>query len=279
MFRPLRETQPIVNSTAADPLGAQPEDEMISEPLLLRLRLRISSRTGLRTLASALVAVAAILGVGFAGARTATAQAGAPRPDEEKAFYAIGTAFAGNLQQFKPISPRELELVLQGVRDVVGDKVLAVEQQEGGALIRTMMQARQEKSAQAESSAAASFLAVEAARSGAKKTESGLIITHVKPGTGASPAATDTVRVHYHGTLRDGTVFDSSVDRGQPAEFPLNKVIPCWTEGVALMKVGGKARLICPAAIAYGNRGAPPRIMPGAALSFEVELLEIVKAN
>lgn len=277
MFRPLRVSQATVNSTAADPTGAPPEDEMISEPLSLRLRPRVSRRTGLQSLASSLVALAVLLGLGLAGVRTATAQTGAPRTDDEKAFYAIGTAFAGNLQQLKPISPRELELVLQGVRDVVGEKVLAVEQQEGGALIRTMMQTRQEKAAQAEAAAAESFLAAEAARSGAKKTESGLIITHLKPGTGLSPAATDKVRVHYHGTLRDGTVFDSSVDRGQPAEFPLNKVIPCWTEGVALMKVGGKARLICPAAIAYGNRGMMPRIQPGAALSFEVELIEIVE--
>lgn len=219
----------------------------------------------------------ALIGLSLALTSAAGAQTGAPKTDDEKAFYAIGTALAGNLQQFKPISDRELELVVQGLRDVVGDKVLAVEQQEGGNLIRTMMQARQEKAAQLETAAATAFLTAEAAKSGAKKTASGLIITQLKPGTGATPAATDTVRVHYHGTLRDGTVFDSSVDRGQPAEFALNRVIPCWTEGVALMKVGGKARLVCPASIAYGNRGAPPRIMPGAALAFEVELLEIVK--
>ena len=217
------------------------------------------------------------LGLVILGSSSASAQTAAPRSDDEKAFYAIGTALAGNLQQFKPISDRELELVVQGLRDVVGDKTLAVEQKEGGALIRTMMTARQEKSASVESAAAAKFLAAEAAKPGAKKTGSGLIITQIKPGTGPSPAATDTVRVHYHGTLRDGSVFDSSVERGQPAEFALNRVIPCWTEGVALMKVGGKARLVCPAEIAYGSRGAPPRILPGAALAFEVELIEIVK--
>ncbi|MBK7950772.1 MAG: FKBP-type peptidyl-prolyl cis-trans isomerase [Deltaproteobacteria bacterium] len=232
----------------------------------------------IRTSGAAKVAgLIALIGLSLALASAAGAQTGAPKTDDEKAFYAIGTALAGNLQQFKPISDRELELVVQGLRDVVGDKVLAVEQQEGGNLIRTMMQARQEKSAQLEASAATAFLTAEAAKSGAKKTASGLIITQLKPGNGATPAATDKVRVHYHGTLRDGTVFDSSVDRGQPAEFALNRVIPCWTEGVALMKVGGKARLVCPASIAYGNRGAPPRIMPGAALAFEVELLEIVK--
>ena len=93
--------------------------------------------------------------------------------------------------------------------------------------------------------------------------------------TGAFPTASDTVKVHYHGTLRDGTVFDSSVDRGTPVDFPLNGVIPCWTEGVQKMKVGGKARLVCPASLAYGDRGAPPKIKPGAALVFDVELLGI----
>jgi FKBP-type peptidyl-prolyl cis-trans isomerase FkpA/FKBP-type peptidyl-prolyl cis-trans isomerase FklB len=85
------------------------------------------------------------------------------------------------------------------------------------------------------------------------------------------------VKVHYHGTLSDGTVFDSSVKRGEPATFPLNGVIPCWTEGVQQMKVGGKSRLVCPSELAYGDRGAPPLIRPGATLVFEVELLEILK--
>jgi FKBP-type peptidyl-prolyl cis-trans isomerase FkpA len=102
-----------------------------------------------------------------------------------------------------------------------------------------------------------------------------LEITHLEVGTGASPSATDTVQVHYHGTFPDGRVFDSSVDRGQPAAFPLNRVIACWTEGVQKMKVGGKAKLVCPPALAYGERGAPPTIPPNATLVFEVELLAI----
>ena len=121
------------------------------------------------------------------------------------------------------------------------------------------------------------FFSVAAAETGARKTASGLIVIPIKAGTGASPAATDKVKVHYHGTLIDGTVFDSSVVRKEPATFPLNGVIPCWTEGVQLMKVGGKSKLVCPAALAYGDRGAPPRIKPGATLVFEVELLEITK--
>ena len=106
-------------------------------------------------------------------------------------------------------------------------------------------------------------------------TASGLVYQSLKEGTGASPKATDTVRVHYHGTLADGKVFDSSVQRGQPAEFPLNRVIPCWTEGVQMMKVGGKAKLTCPPQIAYGARGAAGVIPPNATLTFEVELLGI----
>jgi len=109
----------------------------------------------------------------------------------------------------------------------------------------------------------------------ASTTASGLEITHIAEGTGPSPTAKNTVQVHYHGTFPDGKVFDSSVDRGKPAKFPLNRVIPCWTEGVALMKVGGKAKLVCPPAIAYGARGAPPRIPPNATLYFEVELISI----
>ena len=104
---------------------------------------------------------------------------------------------------------------------------------------------------------------------------SGMQIEHVVEGTGASPTAADVVVVHYTGTFPDGQVFDSSVQRGQPATFPLNRVIACWTQGLQQMKVGGKARLTCPPALAYGEHGAPPTIPPNSTLIFEVELLEI----
>ena len=126
--------------------------------------------------------------------------------------------------------------------------------------------------------AQADALKAAAAEPGAQVTDSGLVFRSLKDGTGASPYATDTVRVHYRGTFPDGREFDSSYKRGQPAAFPLNRVIKCWTEGVQKMKVGGKARLTCPAAIAYGDRGAGGgEIPPGAILQFEVELLGIVR--
>lgn len=123
---------------------------------------------------------------------------------------------------------------------------------------------------------ALSFQAV-AAESKEVKTASGIAITTLKDGTGASPKSSETVKVHYRGTLENGKEFDSSYGRGQPATFPLNRVISCWTEGVQTMKVGGKAKLVCPSNLAYGSRGIPGTIPPDATLVFEVELLEIVK--
>jgi FKBP-type peptidyl-prolyl cis-trans isomerase FkpA len=120
-----------------------------------------------------------------------------------------------------------------------------------------------------------SFLEKAAAEPGSVKTASGLIYHELEAGTGPSPVATDTVKVHYRGTLMDGTEFDSSYKRNEPAEFPLNQVIPCWTEGLQRMKVGGKARLVCPADIAYGAEGRPPVIPGGATLIFEIALLDV----
>jgi FKBP-type peptidyl-prolyl cis-trans isomerase FkpA len=126
--------------------------------------------------------------------------------------------------------------------------------------------------AQADAAAAAA-----AKEAGASVTSSGLVYRSLKDGKGASPAATDTVQVHYRGSFPDGKEFDSSYKRNEPTEFPLNRVIPCWTEGVQKMKVGGKAKLTCPAAIAYGSRGAGGVIPPNATLQFEIELLSVKK--
>jgi FKBP-type peptidyl-prolyl cis-trans isomerase FkpA len=118
-------------------------------------------------------------------------------------------------------------------------------------------------------------LSTQALASNIEKLPSGVVVTHAKQGSGASPSASNTVRVHYRGTLADGTEFDSSYKRKEPISFPLRGVIPCWTQGVQKMKVGGKAKLTCPAVTGYGARGVPGVIPPNSVLTFEVELLAI----
>ncbi len=128
--------------------------------------------------------------------------------------------------------------------------------------VQELQKSRMSAAAAVEKKAGQAFLDKAATEKGATKTASGLIITTTKPGNGASPKPTDKVKVHYTGTLTDGTVFDSSVERKEPATFQLNSVIPCWTEGVQLMKVGGKAKLVCPSAVAYGDRARRRRSSP-----------------
>jgi FKBP-type peptidyl-prolyl cis-trans isomerase FkpA len=199
-----------------------------------------------------------------------------PKTDDDKAFYTIGYALAErNLSGFA-LTPAELEMVKAGLADAVLGRDRKVDPRAYMEKIQQIRTARAAVVAAAEKKAGDAFLAKAAAAPGAKKTASGLVINTLTAGTGPSPKASDKVKVHYHGTLTDGSVFDSSVQRGQPATFPLGGVIRCWTEGVQLMKVGGKSRLVCPSELAYGERGAPPRIRPGATLIFEVELLEIV---
>jgi FKBP-type peptidyl-prolyl cis-trans isomerase FkpA len=232
----------------------------------------------MRTVSRAL-AIAAATGVlaGSAVAPPARAQT-APelKTEEQKTIYAIGLAVAGSLSSFA-LSPAELDLVKAGLTDGVLNKQRQVDLQAYGMKIQELQRARATVVAQAEQKAGQAVVDKAAAEKGATKTASGLVLVPIKPGTGPAPKASDRVKVHYHGTLADGTVFDSSVQRGEPATFPLNGVIPCWTEGLQLMKVGGKSRLVCPANLAYGDRGSPPRIKPGSTLTFEVELLEIVK--
>ncbi|MFT4571437.1 MAG: FKBP-type peptidyl-prolyl cis-trans isomerase FkpA [Hyphomicrobiaceae bacterium] len=195
--------------------------------------------------------------------------------DEQKTLYALGLAVSRSLAPFS-LTPDEFAGVQAGISDGVLGADPKVNIEEWGPKVQALSQTRQTMAAEVEKVKSTAFLEKMAAEDGATKTESGLVYRVLTAGSGDSPAATDKVKVHYHGTLRDGTVFDSSVDRGQPATFPLNGVIKCWTEGVQLMKAGGKSKLTCPAAIAYGDRGSPPKIAGGAALVFEVELLEIM---
>ena len=198
------------------------------------------------------------------------------KSDDDKTLYALGLALAPQLSGFN-LSASELAIVEAGLGDGLLNRQKKVELNDYRPKIQQLAQSRAAAVAAVEKQAAQEFLTKAAAEKGAKKTDSGLIYVELKPGSGEQPKATDKVKVHYQGTLTDGTVFDSSIQRGQPATFPLNGVIKCWTEGVHLMKVGGKSKLICPSDIAYGDRGSPPKIKPGAALVFEVELLEIVK--
>jgi FKBP-type peptidyl-prolyl cis-trans isomerase FkpA len=197
------------------------------------------------------------------------------KSEDDKALYALGYALADRLAPFA-LTAAELELVKAGLSDAVLGRERKADPRDQMGRIQQLRTARAATVAAAEKKTGDAYMAKAAAATGARKTDSGLVVTTLKPGAGPSPKATDKVKVHYHGTLIDGSVFDSSVQRGQPATFPLNGVIKCWTEGVQLMKVGGKSRLVCPAELAYGDRGAPPRIKPGATLIFEVELLEIV---
>jgi FKBP-type peptidyl-prolyl cis-trans isomerase FkpA len=193
--------------------------------------------------------------------------------EDQKTIYALGLSIAQNLSQFS-LSPAELELVKKGLSDGVAGKP-GVELNVYGPKLQALATSRAAQQATKEKATAGSYLAKAAAEPGAVKSPSGLVYTVMKAGTGASPKATDTVKVHYRGTLTNGTEFDSSYKRGEPISFPLNGVIKCWTEGVQKMKVGGKSKLVCPSDIAYGDTGHPPTIPGGATLIFEVELLDI----
>jgi FKBP-type peptidyl-prolyl cis-trans isomerase FkpA/FKBP-type peptidyl-prolyl cis-trans isomerase FklB len=199
-----------------------------------------------------------------------------PKSEQDKTFYALGLAISQNLATFN-LSPAELDMVKEGLTDGVQGKPHKVELPTYMPKLQELAKTRTEAAAVSEKKAGEAFIAKAAAEKDSVKTPSGAIVTTITPGTGATPTATDKVKVHYHGTLTDGTVFDSSVQRGEPVTFPLNGVIKCWTEGLQHMKVGGKARLVCPSDTAYGDRGAPPKIKPGATLVFEVQLLDIVK--
>ncbi len=207
---------------------------------------------------------------------SADAQTAPPKTEEEKTLYAIGVLLSQSLQTFE-LKPEEVAMVQRGLSDSLAGKKPAVEAEAYLPKVQELQKARMEIASAKAAKAGVTYLENAAKEKGATKTASGIIITHTKPGTGAAPTAEDQVKVHYEGKLIDGKTFDSSVARGEPATFPLSGVIPCWTEGVQLMKVGGKAKLVCPASLAYGDRGSPPNILPGSTLVFDVELLEIVK--
>jgi FKBP-type peptidyl-prolyl cis-trans isomerase FkpA/FKBP-type peptidyl-prolyl cis-trans isomerase FklB len=218
-----------------------------------------------------------ILALVLGAALAAPALAQELKTDEEKTLYALGLILSQNLASFN-LSPADLDAVKAGLSDGILKKDPKVPLAEWGPKIQGLQASRQAVTAAAERKSGEAFLSKAAAEKGATKTASGLIITTLTAGTGPAPKVSDTVKVHYQGTLADGTVFDSSVQRGEPITLPLaGGIIKCWSEGVPLMKVGGKSRLVCPPDLAYGDQGRPPRIKPGATLVFEIEVLEIVK--
>ena len=203
------------------------------------------------------------------------ATAGVPETDDQKILNALGQALAQNVVG-SGFTPEDLAFVQRGLSDAILEQDALVELSEYGPKIQAYMQERAAGAAEGELAYATAFIKEQAGVEGAERTESGIVIQEMTAGTGATPTEEDTVEVHYHGTLRDGTVFDSSVDRGEPTTFPLAGVIPCWTEGLQHIKVGGKSRLVCPPDLAYGPQG-PPGIPGNAALMFEVELLDILQ--
>ena len=226
-----------------------------------------------------LIASALLLCVSAATAQTpapAVSTGAAPATEQDKLLYALGVLISRNLQTFS-LSAKELDLVGAGLKDgALGrDKLANIESY--GPKLQQLEESRRGTVANAEKQRGAAYLTQAAAAPGAVKAPSGFVITSLKAGTGAKPTAASTVKVHYEGKLTNGRVFDSSIKRGQPASFPLSGVIRCWTEGLKMMKVGGKSRLVCPASLAYGDNGSPPNIPGGATLVFEVELLAIEK--
>jgi FKBP-type peptidyl-prolyl cis-trans isomerase FkpA len=227
---------------------------------------------------TAIAALFCALTVMSCSADAAKAPAAAtPATDDQKTLYALGVLMSQSLGTFE-LKPEEFAMVQKGLADGVNGVKPVVNAEEFIPKVQALQQARIAVATERNVKAGTEYLAKAEKESGAAKTASGIVIKHTTPGSGASPKAEDQVKVHYEGRLIDGTVFDSSKQHGdQPAEFPLNGVIPCWTEGVQTMKVGGKAQLVCPASLAYGERGSPPKILPGSTLVFDVELLDIVK--
>lgn len=200
----------------------------------------------------------------------------APKTEEEKTLYFLGATISRNLKQFD-LTKEETKYIIIGFSETIRGEESKVDDSYGPKINEFFMKKR-EASAKKEKAKAADFVKDYLNKNKkAKKFDSGLVYLQTKKGKGESPKETDTVKVHYHGTTIDGKVFDSSVERKQPAEFPLRAVIPCWTEGLQKMKVGEKGTLLCPSDIAYGDTGRLPTIAPGATLIFDVELLDIVK--
>lgn len=202
------------------------------------------------------------------------------KSEQDKFSYALGMNISASVLQL-PLEVNK-EIIIQCVTDLLNGGQPQLEEKDYHQIMQDFQKKLQEianeqkqKMADENAKISADFLAENAKKDGIKVTASGLQYEVIAEGEGASPKATDVVKVHYEGTLISGQIFDSSIKRGEPVEFPLNQVIPGWTEGVQLMKVGAKYRFFIPSNLAYGEQGAGGMIAPNSALIFEVELLEI----
>jgi FKBP-type peptidyl-prolyl cis-trans isomerase FkpA len=211
------------------------------------------------------------------GAPAPPAAPAAPKAeDEPKVLYSIGYVLGRETVVFA-LTPAEAEEVKKGFADSLANKDAAVQLETFGPQIRPFAQARMTKKLEQEKEKGRAFADQALKEPGASKSDSGMVYIEKSKGTGAVPKATDKVRVHYHGTFADGKVFDTTQGR-DPAELNVNGVIPCWTEGLQKMAVGGKARLVCPSATAYGDAGRPG-IAGGATLVFDLELLDVLSST
>jgi FKBP-type peptidyl-prolyl cis-trans isomerase FkpA/FKBP-type peptidyl-prolyl cis-trans isomerase FklB len=212
-----------------------------------------------------------------AGSKSASAAAtpAAPASDDDRTLYALGVLISRNLETFT-LTPAELKMVELGLTDGTNHHP-SLEAEAYQPQIQTLQRTRLAAIDEKQKTAGGAYLDKAAAQTGAQKTATGLVYVPIEEGKGATPDRTDRVSVTYEGKLVDGTVFDSTAKHGgQPVQMAVTGVIPCWTEALQLMKAGGKARVVCPSSLAYGDRGAPPTIMPGATLDFTISLLEVL---
>jgi len=233
-------------------------------------------------------AVSLIAAVLLAGSALAQPAGKAPAPAERKeggqlsqadmdnTLYAVGATLGRSLRVFN-LTPAEFEQVKKGLNDAATGQKLKVNVETYASKIQELARTRTQAKAAEEKKVSQAFLDRAAKEKGVKKMPSGLLFQELKPGTGNSPGPHDAVKVNFRGTLSDGTEFDSSVKKGGPATIPIDQANPCWTEGLQKMKVGGKAKLYCPPNLGYGDRGSPPLIPGGAALVYEMELVDVVR--
>ncbi|MEO5330618.1 MAG: FKBP-type peptidyl-prolyl cis-trans isomerase [Magnetococcus sp. YQC-5] len=234
------------------------------------------------TLFASSVCVMGWLALPAAQAADAPAKPSAFKTPKERYSYAMGSRMGSQVQQVA--DSMDMKVFMIGLQDSLDKKPSQLTPDEitqastdFKEVIQKEIEKKSQQAAEKNQKKGAEYLAANGAKKGVTTTASGLQYEVLTPGSGPKPTATDHVKVHYQGTLLDGTIFDSSIARKEPITFPLDRVIPGWTEGVQLMPTGSKYRFVIPAKLAYGSKGAPPSIEPESTLIFEVELLEIIK--